>query len=117
MNGIAICGEYVTMHNDLASEYGSVFELLSNFNVAEPIPIGMLGKVYSTLDKMHSVRAPSHDIATIEQISVAIRRLEMARRNRDDAAERSLSDRLESLVFDWMEMHQPEFEPMAEAAE
>ncbi|WP_273676640.1 hypothetical protein [Erythrobacter fulvus] len=105
------------MHDDLASKYDSVFELLSNFNAAEPIPIGMLGKVYSTLDTMRSRRAPSQDIATIEQISVAIRRLEMARRNRDDATERSLGERLELLVSDWLEMHPPGFEQMAEAAE
>jgi hypothetical protein len=105
------------MHDDLASEYDGVFELLSNFNAAGSVPIGMLGKVYSTLDKMRSMRAPSQDIATIEQISVAIRRLEMARRNRDDAAERSLAERIDALVAEWMAMHPPGFEQMAEAAE
>lgn len=105
------------MHYDLASEYDSIFELFSNFNAADPVPIGMLGKVYSALDKMRSARAPSQDIANIEQISVAIVRLEMARRNRDNAAEQSLGERLDALVSNWMKMPLAVSEQMAVAAE
>lgn len=117
MNSIAVCGEYVNMQNDLASEYDGVFEVLSNLRVEEPIPVGMLGKMYSALDRMRSARAPSQDIATIEQISVGIRMLEFARRNRDNAAEHSLSERLNALVSNWMEAHPADAEAIAEAAE
>jgi hypothetical protein len=98
------------MQNDLASVYDGVFEVLSNLKANEPIPVGMLGKMYSALDKMRSARAPSQDIANIEQISVSIRRLELARRNRDSVAEQSLGERLDALMSNWMEMHPAEFE-------
>ena len=117
MNSIAVSGGYVNMQNLLASEYNCVFEVLSNLKVKEPIPVGMLGKMYSALDKMRSARAPSQDIANIEQISVSIRRLELARRNRDDAAEQSLGERINALVANWIEKHPAAVEALVEAAE
>lgn len=93
------------MQNDLMAERGNVFYVLSNLNVAESVPVGMVGKMYSALDHMRSARASSQKIAVAEKISVAIRRLETARRRRDDAAEQSIRESLSALATAWQEAH------------
>lgn len=105
------------MQNELASQNDDVFHILSNLKIADAIPVGMVGKMYSALDNMRSARAPSQKIAVAENISVAIRRLEMARRQRDGAAEQSVSERLNVLATNWMEVHPVTFSEVTNEAD
>ncbi len=89
------------MQDSVSSQNLDVFESVCALQAAQPIPVGMVGKMYRALDRMRSAGAPSQQVTTAEQFSVAVRMLEAARRKRDKAAEQVVMDRLEALATDW----------------
>lgn len=95
------------MQSSASSQNLDVFESICALKIAESIPVGMVGKMYRALDRMRAAGAPSQQVATAEQFSVAVRMLEAARRKCDKAAEQVIMDRLDALATDWKLFQSP----------
>lgn len=92
------------MHYEPTFDYGPISEFLAELQATQVMPVGAFGKMFTILDEMRAARAAPAQIAVAEKISVALHRLELARRRRDAETEESLRGQLEILSQDWAEL-------------
>jgi hypothetical protein len=59
--------------------------------------------MFSAIDDLRRMQAPSSEICLAERISVAMHRLEWAIRSRDSAAQERLRAELQALGSDWLD--------------
>jgi len=85
------------------SAYWEVYEVLDDLRVAEAVSFGSLRKMYAAIDALRGMDAPVSHIALAEQITIAMHRLEAARRRQDSAAESAARNQLDGLVADWFD--------------
>ncbi|WP_394729067.1 hypothetical protein [Altererythrobacter sp. GH1-8] len=85
------------------SAYWDVYEVLDDLRVAEAVSVGSLRKMYSAIDELRGQEAPASHIALVEQITVAMHRLEAARRRKDSEAEDEARNQLDGMVAEWFD--------------
>lgn len=83
--------------------YWEVFEVLDDLRIAEAVSACSLRKMYSAIDELRHQNAPDAHIALAENITVAMHRLEAARRRQDEEAQDHAKNRLDGLVADWFD--------------
>lgn len=84
--------------------YWQIYEVLDALNVGETLPIATMRKMYAAVDELRNLGATSKHIAVAEKITVAMHRLEAAKRRANAKAEDKARSHLDGLVADWFEI-------------